>query len=795
MKKYKFMSALVSVLIFSFFVVSSVNAQGGEIISKVEFGNAFENNPLKVEVELYQSGNIGRVLFIYKSFGQGEFIQKEMVLNGRQATIVIPAEEVLPPFLEYYVKAETVTGKSETWPLGVPDEGTPLQLVVQTMSPKDREVIFLTPEKGSIVSKDDLFISISLLRASDDVDKQATKLFIGEEDVSSKMVLSGDLIIFYPDNFPGLIDVGEKTIKLQLYDNEGELYHEVKSNFSVVSQAEFMARAGRFKYNLDLTGEARNEQFSGEGTFYNNVNADFRASVDSWDIKANVYVSSEEKNDLQPVNRFSASVKSDWMLLEVGDNYPVYPSLIMNGKRLRGVNGEVNWGVFNLQASYGQSERSIEGELIKTYQNNEAVLGSNIIKIDAVKYGAPFGEINAGTFKRNVFAVRPSFGKGENFQFGLSYLHSKDDVNSITFGTLPQENLVIGTDLMFAFDDRNIVFTSQAAVSLLNSDISSGTLTDAQLDSLFASGERFDTDLNSVKDVKDILNRFITVNQFLGPLNPDELASLAAEAGIRLNYVNNNLNVKYIYRGNKFVSFGQPFTRTDVKGINITDRINLIDNKLFVNLGYEKLEDNLQETKQATTDYQTFNASVSVFPRANFPNITVGYTKYQNENGLAASDSAAVDDYTNRFYANVSYDIKTSIRHRVYLNVSTSDREDNSIFNSDAKSTSASFMWNTYWNRDLSSFIRATLYDSEISGEDFDYTTISIGGKYKVIRNKLELSASVSPSFGDFERQALDVTGTYYFMKNLSLDAQFRIYRIPDMDTDSIVGVILRYNI
>jgi len=795
MKKYKLMSALVSVLIFFFFLLTRVNAQSGELISKVEFGNAFENNPLNIEVELYQSGSISRVFFIYKSFGQGEFIQKEMIINGRIASITIPAKEVLPPFIEYYVKAETTTGKSETYPIGVPNEGTPMQLIVKAASPKDKEVIFLTPEKGSFTSKDDLFISISLLRTSNNVDKQATKLFIGNKDVSSKMIIAGDLIVFYPENFPGLIEEGQQIMKLQLYDKSGELYHEIKSEFSVVSRAEFIAISNKFRYNLDLTGEARNEQFAGKGTFYNNVNANFRANVNSWEVKANVYVSSEEKKYLQPVNRFSASVKSNWMLLEVGDNYPVYPSLIMHGKRLRGVNGTVNWGVFNLQASYGQSERNVEGELIKTYRQNEAALGSNIIKIDAVKYGAPFGKINAGTYSRNMFALRPSFGKGENFQLGLSYLHSKDDINSITFGTLPKENLVVGTDLMLAFDNRNIVFTSQAAVSLLNSDISTGTLSDAQLDSLFATGKRFDTDLKTVKDVKKYLNKFITVNQFLGPLNPDELSSFAAEAAVKLTYVNNNLNVKYIYRGNQFVSFGQPFTRTDVKGINITDRINLIDNKLFVNLGFEKLEDNLQETKKATTDYKTYNVSISVFPRADFPNITIGYTKYQNENGLANSDSAAINDFTNRLYANLSYDIKTNIRHRVYLNLSASDRDDKSIYNSDAKSTSASLMWNTYWSRDLSSFVKATLYNSEISGTNFDYTTVSIGGKYKIIRNKLELSAFLSPSFGDFKRQALDVTGTYYFMNNLSMDAQLRIYRIPDMDTDSIIGVIFRYNI
>lgn len=789
-----------SLLVLVSFLCIEIFSQNNKIISSVSSNDAKEGNPLKVEVELYQGTDISRVLFVYKIFGNNEFTVKEMNFTGRKATISIPGTEILPPTLEYYIKVETTTGESETYPVGVPESGTPTQLQVMSFSQKDREILILSPAPGSMVSQDELFISISFLNAPASVKREATKIFINDIDMSDKSVISGDLLVLYPGNFDEKINSGSQNVKIKAYTESGELYHELSFDFVAATQAEYVAEVQKLSYNFNLIAESKNEKNANISTWYNNLNANLQASYKSLDFGANVYVTSEEKKFKQPNNRYSAYIKSDWFNIAAGDNNPVFPSLIMDGKRVRGISGALNLGFFNVQATYGETERNIEGELLQKLTKDEAYLSSNIIALDELKYGKPFARINPGTFKRNVFAVRPSFGAGENFQLGFSYLHSKDDVNSIEFGTLPAENLVVGSDLMFAFDDRNFQFFSQAAVSIKNSDISTGDITDAQIDSLFMTGDKFDSDPQSIKDAKKILSKFITVNQFLGPLNPQELSSLAAEAGIRLNYINNNLSLKYVYRGNEFVSFGQPFTRTDVKGINISDRIRMLDNKLFLNIGYEKLEDNLQKTKQATTTYQIFNTSISIFPRADFPNITIGLASYNTSNDLMNNSDPslaanAVDDLTSRFYTTISYDIKSKVKHRAQVNLSFSNRDDKTIGNSDSKTTSASFFWNSFWDKRLNSFVSLTVYTSEIALSKFDYQTLSVGGRYQLIPDLLTLEASLSPSFGDFKRQAFDLTGIYYIYQNLSLEGQLRIYRIPDAYTDTIIGARLRYNL
>lgn len=501
---------------------------------------------------------------------------------------------------------------------------------------------------------------------------------------------------------------------------------------------------------------------------------------------------------MQPYNRYTFTIRNgDLLNLQLGDSYPQFPNLIMNGKRVRGFNGALNLGGINIQTAFGETERKIEGTLLQTYLKGDAPLAYDVIAINESKYGYPYGKVKFGTYKRNIFVVRPSFGSGENFQWGFTYLHSKDDPYSVEFASRPQENAVFGTDLMFALDDQNIMFTSQAAFSIFNKDISSGTLSDAKIDSIFGEGSAFDIDPDQIKTIKKILGKFITVNQYIGPLNPQKLASLAGEAALSLNYFNNSLKASYVYRGNDYLSLGQPFIQTDVKGFNFVDRIRMFDNRFFLSVGYEKLEDNLQKTKIATTTYETFSATASIFTRLNFPNVTVGYYLRKNNNGLSVTDTLfnnyVIDEITNRFTLLLSYDLKLGVRHNTSLSLSTQKRDDRSPRNFDASFNSVSFSLNSFWESNLNSVFQILYSSTEIGNSQFKYFTLTAGAKYRLLENKLTLSATLSPSIGDYKRQALELIADYNLIGNLNLAFQARIFRFPGKSTNSIVGLTTRY--
>ncbi len=753
-------------------------AQISNVVSEMRIGNAKENEPLTIEARFQQASSVTKAVIGYRSFGQNEFTQSEMNLQGSSAFFTISAGEVIPPYIEYFMHFTLASGAEETYPLEFVTNNTPIQISVQGVSGKDKEVLIMSPEKNEKILSEEFFISISLLRASDNVNKNATKIYLDNKDITNLALFAEDVIIISPENFQIQLKDGLHLLNIELYDTANTLYHSVSSQFIIVNPSYALLGQSAIKYSGDIRVESRNENIQTVGTWYNNVNLNLQADYKSVNMIGNIYATSEEKKYLQPNNRYMISLSTDYGALTFGDHYPKYPSLVLNGKRVRGFSGEINLGFFNIQTSLGEISRNVEGKFIQ-YKDT---LGGNIIAVDPLKHnGNKYAEVEPGTFKRSLLAIRPSFGRGENFQFGLTFLHVKDETGSIEYGTAPKENLVLGTDLMFGFDNQNILFTTQAAFSLMNNDISQGSLSDSQIDSVFGPNA-LNIDPAAVKKLRDGMKGIFTINQYVTPLNPQELPSLAAEAALSFNYFNNYLKGSYIYRGDQYLSFGQAFVRTDVAGINILDRLRLFENKFFISLGFENLQDNLQNTKRATTTYQTLNSSVSFYPRTNLPSIILGYTRLDNTNGLSPKKTltdtttylSAIKDFTNRYSAQLSYNFEWKYRHSVSFSFVNSTRDDQSHANYDIDNSSITVSSGTRWLDNLSSSFNVSINNSKVDTTTFNYVSLSFGANYSMMHDKLLFIGSVSPSFGDYKRTSIDASALYYIMANLTVQFQVR---------------------
>lgn len=785
------------VALFLLGLIPSTFAQISSVVSEVKIGVAKENETLTIEARFQPSSSVTKAVIGYRSFGQNEFTYSDMIVQGSSAFFTIPAAEVLPPNIEYFMKFSMTTGAEETYPEEFLKSSTPIQIQVQGVSGKDKEVLVMSPEKGEKILPEEFFISISLLRASDIVNKSATKIYLDNKDITNLALFADDIIIISPENFQIQLKDGLHSLSVELYDTTNTLYHSVSSQFVILNPSYALLGQSAINYAGDVRLESRNENIQTVGTWYNNLNVNLQADYKGFNLLSNVYVTSEEKKYLQPNNRYMVSLSTDYAAVTVGDHYPKYPSLVLNGKRVRGFSGEVNLGFFNIQTSFGEISRDVEGTFIQ-YKDT---LGGNIIAVDSIKHnGNKYAEVEPGTFKRSLLAIRPSFGRGENFQFGLTFLHVKDETGSIEYGTAPKENLVLGTDLMFGFDNQNILFTTQAAFSLLNNDISQGSLTDSQIVSIFGPDGLININPEDVKKLRDQVSGLFTVNQYVTPLNPQKLPSLAAEAALSFNYFDNYLKGSYVYRGDQYSSFGQSYVRTDVAGINILDRLRLFENKFFVSVGFENLQDNLQKTKIATTTFQTLNSSISFYPRTNLPSIIVGYTRLNNTNGLSPiknpADStaylSAIDDITNRISTQLSYNFEWHYRHSVSLSFVNSTRDDKSYANYDIENSSVTVSSGTRWFDNLSSSLNISMNNSKVDTTSFSYVSLSLGTNYSMLQEKLLLSGSLSPSFGDYKRTSFDASALYYLMPNLTLQLQFRYlnYDYTSSKLDQVTNIL-----
>lgn len=801
--KNNFYSFLAFIFIVVLFPCAASLGQISKSISSISNTPPLQNTDVTFNIEIFQANTVSRISFFYKSFGESAFKSREVILSGVRATVTIPKEEVTPPIVEYYFMIELTDGNIETYPIDYDKTRVPLSLKVETQTTQqESEILLLSPEEGFKGASDELLISISLLRANDNIKKEATKILIDENDVSANALFAGDLINYYPDNFSPKLLAGVHSFKIVLYDTLNKISNTYKSEFTILSKEEAVTEKSKFNYRLRTTAEARNEKYGDASTFYNNLGINFNGEYEDWRINSSIYLTSEEKSYLQPYNRYNLTVQNSFLTFSVGDIFPRFSSLIMDGKRIRGVFGDIKTGSFEIKSAYGEITRGTDGRLLEKFTSQNAPLGTDIIDIDSIKYpGFSKGRAVLGAYKRNLLALRAALGNESGFIWGLSYLHAKDDIESIEFGARPKENLVLGTDFSWAIDNKNIILTAQGAMNLSNNDITYGELSDALIDTVFKKDGGFGgkVDSKKIKDIKNIFGNFIIVNQYIVPFNPLELPTLAAETALQMNYLDNNFRVSYLYRGNDFQSFGQQYIRTDIAGINISDRARLVSDKVFVSLNYEQLKDNLQNTKFATTTFQTFGTSVSFFPRNELPNFVVGYNRYKNDNDIDTTNIEKkmyyINDITNRFFTQISYDFVWNVKHQASFNISISDRTDNSPLLYDVSSTSTYFSLNSYWNPDLMTFFNVSVNNSKIKNIEVNYSSFTIGGKQALLEKKLEIMANISPIFGDLKRVSYDVSARYIALVNLDFTLQLRLLTYSEASNDIIAGLTARYGL
>ncbi|MFH0992024.1 MAG: hypothetical protein V1799_18620 [bacterium] len=805
---------LLIILAFTL-MVSNLDAQVTSIVARVNVQQGTERQPVPVSVEFTQATGISQVMLRYRRFGESEFKEVEMLLAGRTATGSIPPEVVAPPYVEYYVFANLGGGKTETYPLENA-EVTPMKVPVQGVNPKDLEVRILSPEKGETISFEDLAVAISLFYASDDVNKKGTRIYIDGSEVSSQAVFADDIITYAPQNFSQQLNLGLHFIKIELRDKTGAVYHSIESSFNLSTAAAIEAEVSRLHAGVDGQLEYRNENISSVKTTYTRGEMRLNGTYKSLRFGSNVNVTNEEKPERQPQNRLMGWAETDFLRLEVGDSYPRLPSLIVSGKRVRGLSASLMLGFFNVDVTYGKTVRPIEGLRLKdtTYLDASAVSSrpTNTLQIAGLKYE----EFTPGSYGRDFFAVRPSFGSGENFQLGVTFMKAKDDIGSIKRGIFPQENLVAGSDLVIAFDDQRFKLEGQTSLSIVNTNIKEGSFTQAQLDSVRARDPQQAKDL---EDIKKLAEQFITINENVFPSNPagEGLPSMSYEGVLTLNYLNNYIRANLFHRGSAYLSFGNEFLQTDIEGLNVSDRIRLFQNKLLLSLSYEKKNDNTGNKKPVTTDFSTINSSATIFPAVNWPSFTVGYGTNTRKNNANISDPGqrllVADDEISRIFVQSNYDFTLGARNNLSLSLNMADKKDKTFFKRDQTNNNISASLSSIYAIPLQTTISFTQSSNEsqamlksLSGADslakaaFGYTSVAVNAQYRVLNERLRIALTAAPSFGDLKRTlvqlGLDFTVNEHhnlifqvdYIKNSSTISTIKL------EDDMITSLVYRFN-
>ena len=557
------------------------------------------------------------------------------------------------------------------------------------------EYTILSPEPNQQVAKGEVLVALTLFYEDESIDPSQFALFFDGEDVTESSDISAYFISYVPED----LTYGNHDVRLEL--KEGKKSKRIAAwKFEAVDENELaldrFADEGSRNRSLDGQVElvARNQRVFGDINDAYRGNFRVNGKLGAVRFSANGLLTSQEDPRLQPQNRFGAELYfGNWLEVQAGHIFPTLTPMSMAGRRLFGVNTGLHIlnRNFNVQFMYGELSRDINSIYTPLQVQEEAItIGTDTVSTQR-DYSMGFGDQGVGTFTRELMGARVAFGNGEKFQLGFHGLTIEDQVGSIqtinTFedftaapqslqndllsglsaterqqfyadstlslnGSNPQAkgNFVGGADLTINMFKNKFRLKAEAGASLLNEDISAGVLNADR-----AADLGFELD-QSTSDLLESLSFLIVVNEQMSTLpfrfveDPDDptqstfepfvpMGIFGGQSEASLNVLNNDIRVQYRWIGPDYETLANTTIRQDLAGFTISDRFRLFNNRVYLTAGYERLEDNVINTRPTTTVSTTLRGNLSWFPvKQSLPRVSVGARLNNRDNNLPFSN-------------------------------------------------------------------------------------------------------------------------------------------------------------
>ena len=760
----------------------------------------YEGQDIDMAVKIegaFRSAGYVRIYFRRDEQESYQYIDMQPGIN--QWVGKIPANEVFGERIEYFISCflnnQTIITYPESNPYNEPEEisilprpekekPTPAPTTVAPREPAGKEaetgeatpatgesqspLLLLSPEQNEKLVAEEVLVAISTGAQDVQIDTTTIKLFLDGYEVTSRAQISSYLISYEPKN----LKPGRHWIKLAVRNKLGKDIQPLVVNFSVLGQDGKQEASQQF--HAHLFADVRQENILGKDQSFSMAGTEFDGNYGALRYEGRLFLTSLEEKDAQPRHRYYLSLQTDYIGIMAGDVNPYYNDLILWGKRVRGISGFLHLGAFNLDVVYGQTYRGIEGQFTTS---TDSTSGQDSTVTSITRYG---------TYQQNLLAIRPSFGRGRNFQFGFSLVKSRDDTSSIKYGTMPKDNLVFGPDVKMAFDRNRLVITAAAAMSFLTNNTSSGAISKEDIEKVVGG------DVSIPVNPADYDN-WLIINDSTTPLNPTDLTSFAYNVNLRLNYYKNNFRFGFKSIGSEYLSLANSWIRKDIEGFYFSDRVRFFKNKLYVTFGYEDYTDNFsQKTDNPKLGLKTFNYAISYYPGQGYPNVSISLRNHSRDNGIdtyestpgtisSGTDSIIQDlrqDQLNRDLSfNLGYDFLAFEQNQtVNFSIVAASRNDN-FGRAENEFSSNILLINvrTRYNVPLTTTVSySTNKNSMAAGQsDFRFNMLGFGGEYQLLDQKLTTFAelrftgasgtSVSGDIIDYSRNHFRLGAHYYF--------------------------------
>lgn len=627
----------------------------------------------------------------YKTDGMIGFTQIPLNVRDGVLTASLESSDLSGTDLEYFIQVQTVQNSrplryptaalTNSSVIRVPIIDNPNAASIEEIDEID--VTILSPKPDIGIQMDDAIIAISLFYDPEEVPSGRFQLLLDEEDVTD----IADTSAYYISYNPEFIMEGPHDIQLN-YVTDSDTLLVTQWSFKIISQEEAEIEqvdviVNPYRPNANLELSARNQVIAEDITEAYTGRISVSGEYNLLKYSLNGYYTTQEDLRLQPQNRYGLRLElGKWWSLDAGHIYPNMGNFTIAGRRMFGVHSEVNllWENINVELLYGEINRKVtnlySGVLVDTVK-------AGGIPQDTT-YTLSYESSGRGGFARKVMGARIGLGNAKYAQLGIQAMKVEDDTASIfnvldyddlvlgpsvLYGSLsaydrqrltnepsllrvdggsprPKGNFVVGVDLSFALAQNKVKFKTETVASVLNEDIYGGPLNQTRAEEL-----GFDGIDGGTYDLLNQLATIIIVNENISvlpirftnvgtdsaevtPYFPTSILGSNSELTAQIPF--NSITARYRWVGPDFVSLANSTIQKDIMGFTVSDRVQLFDRQVFLNLGYEELADNVAQTKSATTKTVSYKGSVSYYPVNQFlPKLTVGYRYRTRDNGVA----------------------------------------------------------------------------------------------------------------------------------------------------------------
>ena len=339
-----------------------------------------------------------------------------------------------------------------------------------------------------------------------------------------------------------------------------------------------------------------NEDYQTRDPFSWNLYGGFTPTVYGFSLPFSFVVTQYTRSYTAPFSQFGISPSYKWAKLLLGYRSISFSPLVFDGQSFRGAGVELSPKRFYFAAFYGRLNKAISED-------------------------TTFGHLLEPRYARMGYGVKIGIG-GDFENVSLELFHAKDDSGSIRrlhdslTTVLPEENTVVGSSWTFTLFKR-VVFSGNAAVSLLNRDLS------------------YDR-LDSIANVK-IPSGVASVQ----PVNYSSVVSFSGQAQLFMMLRNLNVSMGYRRVQPDFKSLGVPYMLDDIEMINGSLGTSALKGKVNMNAAFTTQHNNLSHMLSSRLVTRTGNLGLNTFVSGHLNiNMNVsGVQVYQKDGLLKLNDS------------------------------------------------------------------------------------------------------------------------------------------------------------